>query len=118
MFDDDLSTYWHGFEPVTLQNNVVVTFKIPIIVRRLFIVTRPAEKQSFHGSYKSMCLVLDNDSKTCTSADNQVNVGESIMLTPYHNTRLLVTQVELIIQNGSPGQIADLKIYYEGKIQC
>lgn len=115
MFDNDLSTYWVGYLPVTQRNKVVVTFKEPVVFQKLKIVTRPTSKKYFEGSYQSMCLVLDNDldRKICTSADNDVGVGEVIELAPASATS--VTQVELVIQKGAPGQIADFKIQYRGK---
>ena len=115
MFDNDLSTYWVGYSPVTQQNKMVVTFKKPVEFFGLYIVTRPADKQYFiSGSYKSMCLVLDNETNEnmCTGADYDVDVGKIIILAPA-NTKT-VTQVELVIQNGHAGQIADLKIHYQG----
>ena len=114
MFDNDLSTSWVGYMPVTKQNKVVVTFKKPVEFLGLYIITKSTDKKYFAGSYQSMCLVLDNETneKVCTSADYDVDVGKLIMLAPA-NTKT-VTQVELVIQNGNCAQIADLKIHYQG----
>ena len=115
MFDNDLSTYWHGFLPVTEQNKVVVTFKNPVEFHKLQIVTRPNDKGYFHGSYQSMCLVLDDDinQQICTSANNDVDIGQVLVLASANT--LTATKVELIMQNGEKGLIADLKIHYKGK---
>ena len=113
MFDNDFSTYWRGALPVTEQNKVTVTFEDPVEFHGLYIVTRGDEKRDFAGSYQSMCLVLDGDTdgKICTSADEDVDVGDLLVLI---NRTTPVTQVELIIQNGETGQIADFKIHYKG----
>ena len=116
MFDNDVLTYWVGFLPVTTQNKVVVTFKKNIKFYGLRIIPRPGDKQWFGGSYKSMCLVLDDDSSNqiCTSANIDVGVGELIILAPVNT--MTVMKVELSIQTGEIAQIADLKIHYEGTI--
>ena len=116
MFDNELSTYWVGHLPATQQNKVIVTFKKPVEFHGLYIVTRPDDKKKFAGSYQSMCLVLDNDinGQLCTSiSGSNVDVGEIIMLTSTNT--ITVTQVELLIQNGQVGQIADLNIHYKGR---
>ena len=116
MFDNNFSTYWVGHLPVTEQNKVVVTFKKPVEFHGLYIVARPADKEYFGGSYQSMCLVLDDDidGKICTSPDYAAEVGQVVRLASVKKS--MVTKVELIIQNGEVGQIADFKIYYKGTL--
>ena len=116
MFDDDLLTYWHGFEPVTQPNNVVVTFKKPVFFYQLYIVTRPNSQQYSYDAYKSVCLVLDNriNDKKCYNVDGNVDGGKVINL---HYSLQTVTRVELVLPNGAAAQIADLKICYNGTLK-
>lgn len=117
MFDNDFSTYWVGFLPVTTQNKVVVTFKKAVTFNSLRIISRPGDKQWFGGSYKSMCLVLDDNSinQICTAANYEVETQQLIILAPANP--ITATKVELIIQDGEIGQISDFKIDYQGTIK-
>ena len=111
MFDKDISTFLGG--TLSHQNRVVVTFKELVMFYDLRIITS-REKNLFGNSYKSMCIVLDDDNvgKICTSADYDVDVGQEIILGP--TNPIIAMKVELLIQNDVVAQIADLKIHYTG----
>jgi len=116
MFDDYLQTYWEGVKPTTEQNKVTVTFNDPVEFHGVYIVTRPDQKKLFDGSYQTMCLVIDDEynRNLCTSFDKAVDVGELIVFPSVSSTP--VTQVELRMQHGERGQIADFKIHYKGTL--
>ena len=114
MFDNEYSTLWVG--TVRNQKRVVVTFKEVVMFHNLIIVTSSGSKNGFGNSYKSMCLVLDDDSdgKICTSADYDVDAGQNILLAP--TNPIWATKVELLVQKDQAAQIADFKIHYQGNI--
>ena len=130
MFDDDLSTFWHGCQPVShgehkhrsQTHNVVVTFRTPIKFYELIIVTRPSDgfdderMDELQTAYQSMCVVLDdNPNPICTSADNKVTLGQQLVLSFGTSS---VTKVQLNFQNGVSAMIADLSIWYKGTVKC
>ena len=110
MFDNEISTLWVGGKGE--QNRLIVTFKEFVMFYDLRIITRSADKNYFANSYKSMCLVLDDDStgKMCTPADFDIDNAEEIKLGP--ESPITVKKVELIVQPDELAQIADLKIQY------
>ena len=115
MFDNEFLTYWVGTS--SHQNRVVVTFNEVVMFNDLRIMTRSDDKNYFGDSYKSMCLVLDDDrdNKFCTSADYDVDAGQEIIFGP--TNPIMAKKVELVVQNGVVAQIASLKIHYSGTLR-
>ena len=115
MFDNDISTLWVGnnLQP----NKVVVTFKKHVMFYDLRIIARSGNKNLFGNSYKSMCVVLDDDinGKICTSADYDVDSEQEIIF-HVHQGRISAKKVELLLQPDEYAQIADLKIHYIGTL--
>ena len=114
MFDNDISTLWVGDN--SQQNTVVVTFKKHVMFYDLRIIARSGDKNVFGNSYKSMCVVLDDDSdgKICTSADYDVDSEQEIILQVIGG-RTSAKKIELLVSN-AVAQIADLKIHYIGTL--
>lgn len=117
MFDNDFLTYSSGGtgdSKVYFPKLVAVKFKEPIEFHSLHIATPPADGFSL-ASYQSLCLVLDSDfdGKICTSHDNDVAVGEVIILASA--SKPTVTEVKLLFQAviSNPANIADFKIHYK-----
>ena len=111
MFDHNVNTYWHGFEPPTDNNKVIVSFNSPIMFHKLQFIARP-ETIIKQERYQDVCLYL-NKVKTdvCTDSNKITESGETIVL---EKKMTNVKTVELRFEH-LPAAVAELVIYYQGE---
>ena len=109
MFDNNDLTYWHGFEPATLNNKVIVSFKKTILFHKLVFTARSDvihSQERYHG----VCLYLDHANSACTPRHRNTTPGDNIELNPLKVTK--VKTVELRYPAHVAAAIAELQIYY------
>ena len=114
MFDDSLETYWHGHEPFTERNKVVIQFHQPINFYYLEFYARP-DKIGKKDAYREVCLDLDDITKACTDDKLDPISGQKFILSNqkfYNSSAELVTEVELRLKGEEIAKIADLSIVY------
>ena len=109
MFDNNDLTYWHGFEPATLNNKVIVSFKNTILFHTLVFTARSDVIHS-QERYRGVCLYLDNAKSACTPRHRDTKPGDKIELNPLKVTE--VKTVELRYPAHVAAAIAELQIDY------
>ena len=70
MFDDHYETYWHGYDPVEVQNRVEIVFHNPIKFMKMILVARPSRVKDMKR-YQNLCFYLDDVKRGCTSSYGQ-----------------------------------------------
>ena len=68
MFDDHYETYWHGDDPIEVQNRVEIEFHNPIKFVKMILVARPTRIHD-QKRYQNLCFYLNDEKKGCTASD-------------------------------------------------
>ena len=110
MFDGNIGTYWHGYQPVLVKNTVTVNFHHKINFIALELTARPDYDTPPQGTYQNLCLFIDDAEVTCTPANRVTSKAEAIALQA--NTILTASKVEVKFQDGQAAIIAKLQIIY------
>ena len=108
MFDGNSQTYWHGYMPATQKNSVLVSFKLPIMFKKLVFTARP-DKIHKQERYRRVCLYLNTIEAACTSKTRFTKPGDKIVLGLSEVKK--VETVELRFQVIA-AEVAELEIYY------
>jgi len=117
MFDDDLSTFWMGYQPASTNNSINIIFDEPILFYEFVFYARPSVYSgiiSTQQRYRDVCLYLDNILANCTTSDRQTQVGEKITLSGGVVTP--VTHIDLMFPFINAA-VAELQILYKAKVQ-
>ena len=113
MFDDHYETYWHGADPVEVQNRVEVVFHKPIKFMKMKLVARPGRIWE-QARYRDLCFCLDDVKKGCTSSHAQTLASEELVFET--ESVETVSKVEVRIgDNGKiiSGIISELQIFHQ-----
>ena len=109
MFDDHYETYWHGYDPVEVQNRVEIVFHNPIKFMKMILVAVKDMKR-----YQNLGFYLDDVKRGWTSSYRQTEGGEELVF----ETGAVETVSKVEVRFGDNGKIisviiSELQIFHQ-----